>query len=442
MTTRVKVPSGYAASDDFFATLGQQGSLEVMSLTLTWRQIMGLVGPVDPNTKSEYNRPLTVSHAKQFGQYVDINATDAFSPPITLFTDPANVEFEGFGDPVLDKYGLMEAKIRRGAQLYILDGQHRIFGVELLYKDLNTLLDRAKQDAFRAKKSGDEETTKQANKRVRDVQRRLDRLDDMEITVQVLLTAEGDLAKRIFTDVADNAKGISRSQLAEFSDRSVFNRVARDVSATLLQGVVDPVHDRMSSKNPNWLALKDVVNVAQALEYPIGKRWTAQRESELVHREAAIDSMTRSFFEGLKELYPQIGAVLDGSLPPREIRAGGDQPSLLGSSTMIRAMASAYRRLRIGERGEDDKVWTHKPMGHPDIVQAWDRVLPPMDAGNVPDPSDPDGDPVPRVDKRWLATGAFSHPYYAPGARQGDLNALAETIAEWTWDDHEGGTSG
>ena len=85
-----------------------------------------------------------------------------------------------------------------------------------------------------------------ANKRVRDVERRLDRLDDMEITVQVLLTAKGDIAKRIFTDVADNAKGISRSQLADFSDRSVFNRVARDVSATLLQGVVDPVHDRMS----------------------------------------------------------------------------------------------------------------------------------------------------------------------------------------------------
>ena len=303
--------------------------------------------------------------------------------------------------------------------------------------DLNTLLDRAKQDAFIAKKVGDEEATKSANKRVRDVERRLDRLDDMEITVQVLLTAEGDIAKRIFTDVADNAKGISRSQLADFSDRSVFNRVARDVSATLLQGVVDPVHDRMSSKNPNWLALKDVVNVAQALEYSIGKRWTAQRESELAHREAAIDHMTRSFFEGLKKLYPQIGAILDGSLPARELRAGGDQPSLLGSSTMIRALAAAYRRLRIGERGEDDKVWTHKPMSHPEIIQTWEQVLPPLDAGNVPDLSGPDLDPVPRVDSQWLTTGAFSYPYYAPGARQGDLNGLAEAVAKWTWEAFE-----
>ena len=92
---------------------------------------------------------------------------------------------------------------------------------------------------------------------------------------------------------------------------------------------------------------------------------------------------------------------------------------------MIRALAAAYRRLRIGERGEDDKVWTHKPMNHPEIIQTWEKVLPPLDAGNVPDLSGPDLDPVPRVDRQWLTTGAFSYPYYASGARQGDLNGLA-----------------
>lgn len=204
--------------------------------------------------------------------------------------------------------------------------------------------------------------------------------------MQVLLTGEGDQARRIFTDVADNAKGISRSQLADFSDRSVFNRVARDVSATLLQGLVDPVHDRMSSKNPHWISLKDVVNVAQAVEYPIGKRWTTQRESELVHREPAIEDMTRSVFEGLIELYPELGAVIDGSLSPTELRQGGSQPSLLGSATMIRALAAAYRRLRMGERADGDKSWRHKPLKHAAIIETWGKVLPPMTAGEPEHP--------------------------------------------------------
>ena len=431
-TTAIPVPSGYAPTDDYFATDTKQGVLAMISLSLTWRQIAELVGQVDPNTKSDYNRPLTVPHARRFGQYLDITE-DPFTPPTTLFTDPANVQLSSLEDDTLDEYGLRVAKIRRGSQIHILDGQHRIYGIELLYRDLNTLFDRAKQDVQRAKKVGDDDTTKQGQKRVRDTQRRLERLDQMQITVQVLLTGEGDQAKRIFTDVADNAKGISRSQLADFSDRSVFNRVARDVSATLLQGVVDPVHDRMSSKNPHWIALKDVVNVAQAVEYPIGKRWTAKRESELVHREAAIEDMTRSVFEGLIELYPELGAVIAGSLSPTELRQGGSQPSLLGSATMIRALAAAYRRLRMGERAGGDKSWTHKPLKHAEIIETWGKVLPPMNAGHIPHPSGDKDKAEPVVDEKWLSTGVFSHPYYAPGANQGNLNSMAEAIADWTW---------
>ena len=29
-------------------------------------------------------------------------------------------------------------------------------------------------------------------------------------------------------------------------------------------------------------------------------------------------------------------------------------------------------------------------------------------------------------------SASFSYPYYAPGARQGQLNAIAEAVVEWT----------
>jgi hypothetical protein len=390
-----------------------------------------MVVPPDPHRKSDYNRPLTVPHAKRFGQYVDIT-DDPFTPPITLFTDPANIDIDSLGDPILDELGLSIAKIKRGAPLYILDGQHRIYGIGLLFQEYRTKLDRARQTLLRARKNGPEELVGRQEAQVKEWRRKLDRLEKMQITVQVLLTAEGDQAKRIFTDVADNAKGISRSQLADFSDRSVFNRVSRNLASTLLQGVVDPVHDRMSSKNPHWLALKDVVNVVQALEFPIGNRWTAKRESELQHREAAIENMAQSFFEGLIELFPDVGAVIDGSRPATELRPGGSEPSLLGSATMIRALAAAYRRLRIGQRADKGASWVHKPLSHGQIIELWQKALPPMTAGHIPDASGDRDKATPLLDDVWLDTGVFSYPYYAPGATQGQLNALAEAITEHT----------
>lgn len=434
MTTEtIPRPSGYAHTDDYFATESRQGELRLISLSLTWQQILDLVVPPDPKQKSDYNRPLTVPHAKRFGQYVDITE-DPFTPPLTLFTDPANVQLEPLGDETLDEFGLVVAKFTRGSLIFILDGQHRVYGIKLLYEEWRTKLDRAKQALQKAKKNGPPDLVEHHDAKLKVLLRKLDRLSKMQLTIQILLTGEGDQARRIFTDVADNAKGISRSQLADFSDRSVFNRVARDVSSTLLQGVVDPVHDRMSTKNPHWLALKDVVNVAQAVEYPIGKRWTAKRESELQHREPAIENMTRSFFEGLIELFPEVGGVIDGSLPATELRPGGSRPSLLGSATMIRALAASYRRLRNGERDVAGKAWVHKPMKHSEIIQAWGKALPHMQAGHVPDSSGEKDKAKPLVDERWLSTGAFSYPFYAPGANQGQLNAIAEAITHWARD--------
>lgn len=59
-------------------------------------------------------------------------------------------------------------------------------------------------------------------------------------------------------------------------------------------------------------------------------------------------------------------------------------------------------------------------------------MLPPMKAGHIPDASGDRNKVTPLLDEAWMATGAFSHPYYAPGARQGQLNTLVETITELT----------
>jgi hypothetical protein len=60
------------------------------------------------------------------------------------------------------------------------------------------------------------------------------------------------------------------------------------------------------------------------------------------------------------------------------------------------------------------------------------EALPPLTAGHIPDASGDRDKATPLLDDRWLDTGVFSYPYYAPGARQGQLNALAEAITDLT----------
>ncbi|MDE0121187.1 MAG: hypothetical protein OXS33_05585 [bacterium] len=416
----VTVPSGYSLTRDFFGTVTEQGRLKLVTLSLPWVVLTDLVVAPDPDQQSDFNRPLTVPHARRFGQYLD-RTDDAFTPPISLFADPDFVKVKSLKDPTLDDFGLRVVEIKRTAEIFILDGQHRIFGVMTLAKEYSTKLRRLKDRQAKVH-SSEQELLNHFNNEIRRIQKKQEQLALSEVTVQILLTGRGSLAKRIFADVADNAKGISQSQLADFSDRSVFNRVARTISQTTLDGLVDHVRDRLSQKNPNWLSLKDVVNVAQAMQLEIGQRWTMTREEVLKTKERAIAGMTREFFEGLLEHFEELQQLKTATIVGYDLRKGGEKLSLLGSATIIRALAAAYSRLR---RGADE----HRVMSHAEVFDAWSSALPPMTAGHLPHESEDPDQAQPLIDPVWLATGLFKYPYVAPNtARVGDLRHLAKLI--------------
>ena len=427
----IKAPSGYSLTRDFFGTVTAQGPLVLVTLSLPWDVLTDLVVAPDPDHKSDFNRPLTVPHARRFGQYLDLTP-DAFTPPISLFTDPDVVHIESLGFPTLDEHGLKLVKLKRNADVFILDGQHRIYGVMKLSEEhraqLRKLRDlRAKAESHQA----DHAVIANFDAEIRNVQEKQDQLTRSQVSTQILLTSRGALAKRIFADVADNAKGISQSQRADFSDRSVFNRVARHMTLSTLDGHVDRINDRLSSKNSNWLSLKDVVNVAQVMQMELGQRWTTKKEQQLKDKQDVIEAMTRAFFEGLFEHFEELQQLKAGLIVGYDLRARGKNLSLLGSTTMIRTLAAAYGRLR---RGGGDKGIDRgrKPLSHADIFEAWSSVLPPMIAGHEADESGNPEKARPLVDQTWLDSGAFKYPYVAPMARMGDLKRLANLIVSIT----------
>ena len=328
----IEAPSGYSLTRDFFGTVTEQGPLQLVTLSLPWVVLTNLVVAPDPRRKSEFNRPLTVPHAKRFGQYLD-RTDDPFTPPVSLFTDPEYVELESLGDPTLNTYGLKLVKLQRDARVFILDGQHRIFGVMGLAEEYDAKFRKLKGLRAQADRNGqDREVIIALDQQLQQIRDKRDRLARAQITAQILLTSRGAQAKRIFADVADNAKGISQSQRADFSDRSVFNRVARNISLSTLDGLIDHVRDRLSQKNNKWLSLKDVVNVAQVMALELGQRWTINREGQLKPKQDVIEAMTRDFFEGLIDQHEELQQLKAATIGGQDLRTGGPKLSLLGSA--------------------------------------------------------------------------------------------------------------
>lgn len=416
----IEVPSGYAVTDDYIGVAHTQFNLNLVSVQVPWTSLIKMLKLPEPGAESDFNRPLRKGHAERFGEYLDV-VDKPYTPPIALWTDPSNVILEPIDSlPRIGTIRFVLAKFVRAGrdQVKILDGQHRVYGCHLQYEKYQVAIMHASDNLIRAEALGQSEVIAEAKTRLRKAKDKLPRLQNMVVTVQVVLTGDKRVAKEIFADVADNALGISKSILSEFSQRSAFNRVAQRVSTGTLPGLVDTVQDRMSRKNPHWLSLKDVVNIIQALELALGRRWTHKLEGQL--REQHMERQAKAFFEGLLAVYPGLKRVREGQIPASELRASGSEVSLLGSATMIRVLATAYRTLQEG----DDR---HEPMTHDDIIAFFGSL--PMEAGCT-NPDDRErAQPV--LSKIWLETDGFAFPWTAPSASMGDIRNLAGHVVEW-----------
>lgn len=418
----LEVPSGYAETDDYIGVAHSQHDLGLVSVQVPWTSLIKMLKLPEPGAESDFNRPLKKGHAERFGEYLDV-VDKPYTPPIALWTDPSNVILENINDlPRIGNIRFVLAKFVRSGrdQVNILDGQHRIYGCHLQVEKYQDEITLAREHLIRAEALGQPEVIAEAKMRLKKAKDKLPRLQNMVVTVQVVLTADKRVAKEIFADVADNALGISRSILSAFSQRSAFNRVAQRVSAETLPGLVDTVQDRMSRKNPHWLSLKDVVNIIQALELSLGRRWTHKLEGQL--REQQMERQAKMFFEGLLAVYPPLKRVREGQIPASELRASGSEVSLLGSATMIRVLATSYRTLREG----DDR---HEPIAHEGIIGFFGTL--PMEAGAT-NPDDKEN-AQPLLSKVWLDTEAFAFPWTAPSASMGDIRGLAGHVVAWAY---------
>lgn len=392
-------PSGYAVTDDYFATMIEQGGRVIYTVDLSIPQLVATVPKPDPSAPIEGNRRIDAVRARAFAQYVKTRPRWV-CPPIILrapsgeFLWTAKV-LHGAGT----QFGTLSIPRLSRNMLFILDGQHRVLGLHLLWEDLNDDIIKAKSRAARTRNEGDVAIANAMAQRVRELTKQRDRLAEERVQVQIMVTDDPRDFKQVFYDIADHAKGISGAVKVRFDTTKTANRALDTVLGhPLLVGRVEQESDRITG--PYLLGAKHVADIIRALQVGATGRITRRLEDELDEKRVINDAL--DFFSLLCTAFPELAAVQTGMLTPKDLRS----TTLLGSSTFLRVLAGVTHNLV--DSGVD-------PV---EVIEYFALLRPLL---NVPITHE----------SPLLMTGCFQPGTSAPSARMGDIAKLEAELTSW-----------
>jgi hypothetical protein len=382
----------------------------VYSLDLSLAAVAALLPKPDPSNPTPGNRKVDPKHAQDFAGYVR-EKKDWISPALILRA-PDIFNFEKQAEVGGSEFGILSVPRMARTDLRILDGQHRILGIHLALEDMGRELEKARQEVNSARRD-DPNTVDHWEGVVKTLLLQRDRFGRERISVQIVLEDEEKGYKQMFVDIAENAKGITKTIQVRFDDRKVVNRaLIRVIQHPLLDGRVEDQLDRVK-KDDQLLAAKHVAEIIRAVAVGLGGRISRRKEEELDEDE--LVSVTDRFFGVLINAFPEFQDIAGGKLEPGALRGSDGHGSLLGSATMLRVLAGSYHELAepTPVRGEP----TPSSMSDDEIVNFLIELRPYMG--------------VPVTSRLWLDTEIFDAGARAPRARGGDIRRLADQIIEW-----------
>lgn len=402
--------TAYDPNERFFGARYKQGGRTVYALDFSVSELVTFLPKPDPNKPleaSDSQRRIYPLHAKQFGEYVE--STPDWVSPALLLRGPSIFEFDRkiAQNTGTTQFGVVAVPKDARTEIKIVDGQHRTLGFHMAWESLSGKISDARARLARAKEDGmDTELIAHHQASLDALIARRSELASERVSVQIVVTDDPKVARRIFVDINDNAKGITGSVRSRFDDRKVVSRALDLVlsSNELLQGRVDLELDRIVGNSPYLLGAKHVADILRAITVGngrIGKRL----EEELDER--TIANEFEEFIHTMVEAFPDLKAVKDGKLPPADLRSR----SLLGSSVFLRAFAAAWYELHEAEWDVED------------ITDSFSEFSDHMQGPVYADQDD-----------TWFATGLFSASetgVMSPNSRAQDFKQLTSTIVEW-----------
>lgn len=339
--------SGPRRESTYLAQCSTQGGRTVYTIRIPLTSLDVILPLPDPDQPDPDNRKVDGRHAKAFGDY--IRQQETWVAPTLLARDNGGCTFEE-ASGTDGRIGYLTIPWATGAlsPLSNVDGQHRILGVHLIIRILGEEIKKIDREITRATRPDKiADLTASRDK----LTAQLQRLENESVGVDIYVEPSNILARQMFVDVADNAKGISSALKARFDSSKVANRILdRVVNHALLKGKVDLEQDRMTRGNPNLLGAKHVADLTRGVAVGVAGRIGKQRERELA--DEVLVEMVHSFFDCLADGFKDLAAVAEGTLKPLELRS----QSLLGSVGMLRVLAGVYYELKENNDAGDEDV--------------------------------------------------------------------------------------
>lgn len=417
--------TNYAADVKLPAFRYTRGGQPIYTINPTLEMVLDLLPKPDPKKKFPNNRLLNEPHAKAWGHYWEKNE-HSWGCPAGLVSTPDSLNDRFTSTAALNGMQIGVLSLPRDFALAseILDMQHRIYGWHDKRREISQRLLKLQNLVVEAKKTGQNESVAALEAQIKALVHQKERFARECITVEIAVMSDKQ-HRDLFSNIASKALAINATQIANFDESQAINRIARAVqSHPVLDNRVDwdkrNATDTKAKANHNLISGANLADLVRpfALGHPVG-RVAEGRNEQLAAREQPITNHVMNFLTALMDSFPEFAiSPEDGSpiMPAHEVR----QSSLLGSPTILRALATAYYRLT---RKADERDRAVEPdMTHDEAVVFFKELAPytglPIAAGN-----------------RWLTTGVFPDPgdgsVRAPGARSQEIKSLAEQITAW-----------
>lgn len=403
MTPKATAPTGYSGEVSYFASKFKQGNRTVYSFDIPLGLLSNLVPRPDHTKPTVGNRAIRLKHAQEFGKY--LRQRDDWVAPSLILRAGNVFKFAKIDDLDGAEFGTLSFNNASGKKIHILDGQHRILGTYLAFDAIEDERTKAAEREITARVNGKVDAADGFRKQMAALDKETKRLANERISVQIYVVDDPVAFQQMFFDIAENALGMAASVKTRFDNRKVVNRaMLSTLEHPLLTDRIDGERDWITKDSTALMTAKHVAEIIRVCNVGIDGRVSKIQEATV--SEDIFADKAKRFLTVLTDTMPGLRGIIDGSVPPQQLR----KESLLGSVLFMRILAGVWYEL-TQIRGWDDQQ-----------VKEFFALLAPHTDGPAYDGS------VWRV----LAEDYFDEDSYAPHGRRQDIKALVNEMVGWS----------
>lgn len=339
------MPTGYQDYEDYWAVEYHQGGRQTFEVNLTLSSVPRFVAAPNPDSPIEGNRRVDVRHAKGIATYVRERA-NGLIPTIVLRCPSRTLEF--IENPAVQaggglRFGTLRVPKANIQDMNIVDGQHRVLGLEIAVRELGEERMKLKSEIADANETGNNFIKKELEEALSVVEGQLSRISRERVTAQIVVVDSIKEFKQIFVDMNDTAKGVKLSQVIEFdSSNPLYQASIKLADHPLFSGKTEREKNVVGDNSADLVSLANLYQFVRASSFGISGRISKVRMKEVTRDISPLVQSARDSVNRLVESFPVLAQLSTGEITPAEARA----KSPLARANTMRVLIGADWALR------------------------------------------------------------------------------------------------